>query len=811
MKKKIIYFINIILVVSIIFQPLFIKAESTPNKGDLRCPVESNSDNCLEIKDANGSVIEVDIISGSLTNDGDIRIVKKVKKTSVLGRYEISFEIQGKNIPTRNVYADTNIILMLDMSKTVKDSVAEIRTATNNFYQKVKELENVNLAIIQFATNSYIRKNYSATSFSLLNYKEGNLGQKSHVEKALKQANDLLNDEKGKYIILLGDGQYWDGDDTDTDDAINWFKKMRDGGTKFYMIQYEGGTTDYSEKEKCAKGSSAKYITPFDTGCPSGYHRKSPIQYNYPYIKAYIKPIKWWCNYGNYDYSIRNWCANNNKIGEKIDYTTIFNDVINNIIIDIGQPGVSAGGTLIDNIGGQFDIVGSTEISKKIIVDKISETITTTIPFNIDIKSDAKTGWHQTNSNFNLTYVDVNNNEKKISCDLNPEVYWIETNQVIESCSGVALVDEITTLTNIDNNYYEKVCQEGYLQDKFYVHGFQVNAMVNNLNPGTKSFDLKGGLGFPTTINLSTNLYCSYRFKYQEFMNNYSQIQLELRKTNDSKEIAVLNKRLDRLKSLLNDYKNVLRDDLDNYITRFTNQQAMLRIKYSADIPDGVSDFINIDLIINNKNCNQTNVKTVLGTIIYDQDCTLSMSKNMQLPAVCLNMSDGEQTACGDTSKQLSGGNKFYTSLSAKSGDITLDIPNAGYSRDLHFKLKDCSYTSDDIKPLYRQIENDDPFLQTYTTPKREIPKNYSNNNYNFINIIKSDIWENSKFTYRFSLSKLDVYNINQDTNNLGSSKYLGNDCYINNNRKYVCELLHDTSQSGNYFTNIEVNNNKIS
>ena len=28
---------------------------------------------------------------------------------------------------------------------------------------------------------------------------------------------------------------------------------------------------------------------------------------------------------------------------------------------------------------------------------------------------------------------------------------------------------------------------------------------------------------------------------------------------------------------------------------------------------------------------------------------------------------------------------------------------------------------------------------------------------------------------------------------------------------KYVCELLHDTSQSGNYFTNIEVNNNKIS
>ena len=54
MKKKIIYFINIILVFSIIFQPLFIKAESTPNKGDLRCPVESNSDNCLEIKDANG-------------------------------------------------------------------------------------------------------------------------------------------------------------------------------------------------------------------------------------------------------------------------------------------------------------------------------------------------------------------------------------------------------------------------------------------------------------------------------------------------------------------------------------------------------------------------------------------------------------------------------------------------------------------------------------------------------------------------------------------------------------------------------------
>ena len=119
-----------------------------------------------------------------------------------------------------------------------------------------------------------------------------------------------------------------------------------------------------------------------------------------------------------------------------------------------------------------------------------------------------------------------------------------------------------------------------------------------------------------------------------------------------------------------------------------------------------------------------------------------------------------------------------------------------------------CEFTIGNLdKTLFRQIELSDPFIQGYTNKSRSIGKNWQNTNYNFVNIIKSNIWKNdNNFEYKYSMSKVDVENIKKDTASEGVKSYLGRNCYFNDNNKYICEFVRPDSNGKNiYFSNISV------
>ena len=132
----------------------------------------------------------------------------------------------------------------------------------------------------------------------------------------------------------------------------------------------------------------------------------------------------------------------------------------------------------------------------------------------------------------------------------------------------------------------------------------------------------------------------------------------------------------------------------------------------------------------------------------------------------------------------------------------------------MNVKLEDCSFIDPDSGALnqivkFRQIDLTDPFNQNYGT-NREIGKNYSNNDYNFVNIIKSDIWDDeTSFMYQYQMSKENIENIRKDTSEEGVSSYNGRNCYFNSSNKYICEFtrsgLENSSQS-NLFSNVKIN-----
>ncbi len=181
MKKIVQRVIGLILIFGIVISPLVIKAEDTETtheaeKGTLRL---------------NGVVADsVSVTAGSLVNDGDIQIIKTVSKTDTLGEYEVKFEVVGKNIPKTQTKKG-RVVLMLDMSGSLSSDETEVLNATNIFANNMKQ-KNIELAIIQFAKVSRIVKNINDNSYNLIKISDKVLGDTSHVELALAQANSIF-------------------------------------------------------------------------------------------------------------------------------------------------------------------------------------------------------------------------------------------------------------------------------------------------------------------------------------------------------------------------------------------------------------------------------------------------------------------------------------------------------------------------------------------------------------------------------------------------------------------------------------------
>lgn len=772
-KKNLKIFLVLVIIISL-FMPFISVNASEAQKGDLRCPIGSN--NCQEIKDKNGNVVEVRVTKReSLPDNNYIEIVKIVKKTNVLGEFTVSFKVSGSEIVTVGQKEKAYVMLIADTSSSLSKTVFNVLKSAAVQFSKQLTDENIYFALDQFATENSFRRDFKKKAISDNDFcATGGCGMKSksYLGKALKFANDKFKnlDSTQKFVVMFGDGQYWYSPHTDWSEVKKWNNKLNEQGVRQFAIQFKD--SDYYQEtgyNACTKYGMKTYGT-----CDTYYFSQLTKKGDF-YFAATTG-----------------------------DYATIFKQIADKIIGTIPTTYYYSA-ELKDYLGEFFYEKSTNKITKTFQIDKITKEGVTTTPFTIYIDSNTGDGWHDTNASFTLSYIDTDNKEKNITCDENPEVYWVGDRTTINSCSGS--IPPKKSLISSSTKYYTKNCQEGYTKNGVSYNGVSVFINVNNLDDGTKKFNIKSGLGFPSSIKLSTNVLCNYEFLSDKYNQDLNNVLEKLKSETNPREIASLTLQKEELEKVPNQYNEMISAELKAYLERFKKQNATLKVEYADLNKAEISNYIDNGEMISNLVCSTIETKMVAGTSLKTKaECQLSMSKNMILPEICLNMQTGEVATCSDLKYQIQGYNKFYVDLKSKGGQIFVEVSNLGIQSNLTVKLDDCSFDTLDLDLIYRQIENSDPFLQTYTEPQREIPKNYLNNKYNFVDIIKADIWD-KKFNYRFSLSKVNVDNIKNDTNTIGSDAYLGSDCYINSNYKYVCRFLSIKENNHDFFTKVESSN----
>lgn len=778
-KKSLIIFL-------ILFTPFIVNAD--PKKGDLRCPVEElDGARCTETKDQNGTIISTRITKKQTQSNGSYAQVSKIvsKVPNELGRYEVKFEISGKNIATNVAKGDVYIIIGFDTSTTMnKEQFDVAKGAIKSFANKLcpdNTKCEYNIMLVQFAKKPNIRRSFEKKNLDDFTdfYEIGKsaIGTTSELGEFYKLASEKFNTlpaNAQKYVVVFGDGMYYYGvgcdilntsptsetNHTNCNTVREYKAKLESQNVKMYGIKYRErrwADTHKSSRRACAGKT-------FDE-CDELYMKKYVSETNY--FSALTTE----------------------------EFESKFIEAAGKIEGSVENKTETVPSTLTDKLGHNFTILNQGDATKTFKIEKISETVYRTEPFYIEINRESKTKtWHDTNDGFKLIYK-IDGKDYELTSNLNPEVYWVLNENKINSCYGSAFSDSISSSNEA---YYSKYCQEGYLDNYEYKNGLITTIRVNKVAEGSKKFTLPMGMGFPIEVNLETNIKCTYNIDYNKMQQEKKNLTNLINRTTDAKEKASLQKKLNNLEKSFSNYQELVKNDLEDYVSRFTNQTARLKIYYKSNGTDSI--------ILENKgdikyqlNCG---TPTKVNDVITNQTCYIYLAKDMQLPTACLEMQDGEQAKCSSSNTQINGGNNFYVKMKEQSGRIYVEVNEAGYDMGTNIETNECSYdVNGKFNITFRQVELADPFLTSYD-PKRKIGDNYKNNRYNFSKIIKADIWEKTA-DYRFSLSKINVSQIKKDSGT-STVSYLGTDCRINADKKYVCSFF---DKNNYFFSKIELNN----
>ena len=780
MKKK------LLIIFLILFTPFIVNAD--PKKGDLRCPVEElDGARCTETKDQNGTIISTRITKKQTQSNGSYAQVSKIvsKVPNELGRYEVKFEISGKNIATNVAKGDVYIIIGFDTSTTMnKEQFDVAKGAIKSFANKLcpdNTKCEYNIMLVQFAKKPNIRRSFEKKNLDDFTdfYEIGKsaIGTTSELGEFYKLASEKFNTlpaNAQKYVVVFGDGMYYYGvgcdilntsptsetNHTNCNTVREYKAKLESQNVKMYGIKYRErrwADTHKSSRRACASKT-------FDW-CDELYMKKYVSETNY--FSALTTE----------------------------EFESKFIEAAGKIEGSVENKTETVPSTLTDKLGHNFTILNQGDATKTFKIEKISETVYRTEPFYIEINRESETKtWHATNEGFKLIYK-INGKDYELTSNLNPEVYWVLNENKINSCYGSAFSDSISSS---NETYYSKYCQEGYLDNYEYKNGLITTIRVNKVAEGSKKFTLPMGMGFPIEVNLETNIKCTYNIDYNKMQQEKKNLTNLINRTTDAKEKASLQKKLNNLEKSFSNYQELVKNDLEDYVSRFTNQTARLKIYYKSNGTDSI--------ILENKgdikyqlNCG---TPTKVNDVITNQTCYIYLAKDMQLPTACLEMQDGEQAKCSSSNTQINGGNNFYVKMKEQSGRIYVEANEAGYDMGTNIETNECSYdVNGKFNITFRQVELADPFLTSYD-PKRKIGDNYKNNRYNFSKIIKADIWEKTA-DYRFSLSKINVSQIKKDSGT-STVSYLGTDCRINADKKYVCSFF---DKNNSFFSKVELNN----
>lgn len=425
--------------------------------------------------------------------------------------------------------------------------------------------------------------------------------------------------------------------------------------------------------------------------------------------------------------------------------------------------------------------------------------------------------------------------EKVVEACSDNDVVQQASNKKTNLCSGTKTFsgDVSSSCSTVEYDYYTKKCHE---------NGLTASFSINNLNGGV-SFQLVNGGGFTGTSDVNTTFTCEYIFNTEKFKQDYELVLNNLNTYTEGSEAwyNAYNVK-EKLDQVLNSYINQTKN-LTNWSSNYDFTKLSANLKISPDIGgeenialvydknDLIHDTIDLngDLV---KDTNYCLVKTsetltlngVNYTVNTDLKCGEKWQVKLTLPTVCLSMKTGEVENCNSSGNQINGGKKYYIDMNSLSGKIRFSLKGLGYDGNWEFNLDNIDITGDGVvdqdicsyyvpgdkvlkkQVKFRQIDLTDPFLKTYN-PNRIVGSNYLNLKYNFVNIIKPDIWNELNAEYQYDMSKSNISAIRKDTREEGVNSYLGRNCYFNTNNNYVCELTRNKNGQGtDWFTNIKIN-----
>ena len=386
---------------------------------------------------------------GQLINEGDVSVVKTVKKTDVLGRYEVSFEVKGKNTVTNTtVTKPLYVVIVLDRSGSmvcddtkdgysyvvnknahyvaadgvgiacldsyekrnpsalIKDKWESAIDGAIEFSDSLVEKANTYVSLVTFSgtateatdfrSNSDVVENQSIFAKSEFGHPQGSTNLKDAIAKAYKKLNTITTTDAQKYIVVIGDGEPTEGGDyfcnyNHTCSAKKQSTIAKNKGINIYSIGY-GVDKNATAQEVLKYISSNTLVTSQN---PTGNEIGTYTDNGY-YLEATTSGI-----------------VNS--------FETIFDN------INVSLAGTNA--SLKDNLGGKFTFT----ISDSNVTDNgrsytynigdIKEE-GTKFSFFIDIDQDSPTGLYDTNDGFTLSYTDANGISKELPCGTNPQVYW---------------------------------------------------------------------------------------------------------------------------------------------------------------------------------------------------------------------------------------------------------------------------------------------------------------------------------------------------------------------------------------------------
>ena len=432
-------FLVLVIVATEVLSPMVVMANTKElpkmEKGDVYNPLTNTASDSASVT------------VGQLINEGDVSVVKTVKKTDVLGRYEVSFEVKGKNTVTNTtVTKPLYVVIVLDRSGSmvcdntsdgysyvvnknahyvaadgvgiacldsyrksnpsalIKDKWESAIDGAIEFSDSLVEKANTYVSLVTFSgtateatdfrSNNDVVENQSIFAKSEFGHPQGSTNLKDAIAKAYKKLNTITTTDAQKYIVVIGDGEPTEGGDYFCNHTCSAKKQStiaKNKGINIYSIGY-GVDKNATAQEVLKYISSNTLVTSQN---PTGYEIGTYIDNGY-YLEATTSGI-----------------VNSFK--------TIFDN------INVSLAGTNA--SLKDHLGGKFTFtIGDSNVtdngrSYTYNIGDIKEE-GTKFSFFIDIDQDSPTGLYDTNDGFTLSYTDANGISKELPCSTNPQVYW---------------------------------------------------------------------------------------------------------------------------------------------------------------------------------------------------------------------------------------------------------------------------------------------------------------------------------------------------------------------------------------------------